>query len=113
MKLLRIFALLFFVLSGAAFYGSHYITNQVLEGQAQISSAEKKVKQADSLFSLTPQTKALGGAITNSAQDKINMGKEQVAYYANLADMIQKGAIGLLIAGGILLIISFFKKRSK
>lgn len=50
---------------------SFYIHGQVAEGREQISSAQKKVDQSNSLFSVSPYTKGVGNALTGSAQKRL------------------------------------------
>lgn len=87
---------------------SFYIRGQVEHGNEQISSAKQKVDTVDTLFSATPQTKQFGQGITNSANQKIQSGEEQVAYYTRLSNKIQIGGIVLIVIGAVVL---FFPKR--
>jgi hypothetical protein len=84
---------------------------QVNEGNAQIKKAEKMVDQGNSLFSLSPATKQLGKGITQSAEKKINMGKEQIAYYTALAGQLKMAGIILLIIGGVLTLLRCPRKH--
>ncbi len=113
MNLKRIIGLSILIVGIVGFFTSDYIASQVLSGQAQIAAAQKKVNQANSLFSLHPLTKELGQGMTSSAQKKINEGKQEVAYYAEMAGWIKQGAVGFLIIGAVLFLISFFCKKTR
>ena len=89
---------------------SGYIKNQVAGGKEQISSAEKKVGQANKLFSLSPATKDIGGAVTGGAEKKIKAAKGEVAYYAQLANQLQVGGF-IVLAVGIVIFLIPSKKR--
>jgi hypothetical protein len=78
---------------------SFYIKHQIEEGKAQISSAQEKVDQGTGLFSVTPQTKAVGNVFTGAAQNKINEGKGQISHYEEVASWLQIGGIVLVILG--------------
>lgn len=99
------------VLAGIALLlTSNYIVEQVEQGKEQISSAQKKVNQGDSLFSLSPYTKDVGKEITGSAQKKIDAGKQDVLHYETLAGQLKIGGIALIVVG-VLLVIFGRKKR--
>lgn len=89
---------------------SFYIHGQVAEGREQISSAQKKVDQSNSLFSVSPYTKGVGNALTGSAQKKIDAGSAEAAHYEEMANMLKFGGFGLLILGAIIFVLS--RKRS-
>ncbi len=92
---------------------SSYITNEVISGQEQIESAQKKVDQGNSLFGLSPYTKPIGQSMTGSAQKKINAGKEEVAYYANLASNLKTGGIVTSIVGAAMVLIGLLVPRKR
>lgn len=100
-----------FILGGIALLLiSKYITEQVEDGKKQISSAQKKVDQGSTLFSLSPYTKGVGEELTGSAQKKIDAGKQEVAYYEAVAGQLKVGGIACLVVGGILFI---FGRKAK
>ena len=85
----------FVVLVGCGLLGaSAYITNQVEAGKQEVSSAQRKVDKSKKVLSLNPVTKQVGQGFTNYAQNKINMGKEEIAHYEAMAQ-------GLMIGGWI------------
>ncbi|MBS0615875.1 MAG: hypothetical protein JSR58_04920 [Verrucomicrobia bacterium] len=88
---------------------SNYIANQVEQGKEQISSAQKKVDQGNSLFSMSPYTKDVGEQITGSAQKKIDAGQQEVIQYETLAGQLKIGGIVVLVVG--LLFVIFGRKR--
>lgn len=112
MSVRRILGLILIVGGLAMVLISNYIKGQVEGGKQQISSAQKKVNQADGLFSMSPATKQIGKGMTEGAQKKIDAGKEQVAYYAQLASQLQTGGWIALALGAILVIIPQ-KKQSR
>jgi hypothetical protein len=86
-----------------------YIKQEVVSGNAQIARGEQKINTTEKVFSLTPTTKQLGSGFTKSGKEQIAKGKEEIAYYTNLANKLQITGIILLIVGGGILI--FGKKR--
>jgi hypothetical protein len=90
---------------------SNYIKGRVEEGEAEISSAQKKVEQGNSLFSLNPYSKLVGQQVSGSAQKKINEGKQQVSYYNQLSGQLQIGGIIVIILGIVIILIPRRSKR--
>ena len=85
---------------GVALIGvSFFIKNQVEEGNVKVSHAQKQVDQGNSLFSMNPASKAVGSEITGGAQKKINMGKEQIAFYEQVVTWTLIGGIAFLVIG--------------
>lgn len=107
MKALRVFGILVVLAGIAALLFSNYITDQVLQGKSQIAAGEQKVKKGKQLFSSNPYTKPLGEAITGSADKKIAKGKEEIAYYEELAQTLKTGGIIACIAGAGMFLFSF------
>jgi hypothetical protein len=95
----RVFAIVVFIVGVAMVGGAYYINTQVAEGKLQVSSAEKKVDQGKTLFSLNPVSKEIGDQITKSADRKIDKAKEEISYYAGLAQNLQIGGIVLIVIG--------------
>jgi hypothetical protein len=84
---------------------SIYIKTQVAEGKEEVSRAQRRVDQGNSLFSLTPVTKGIGKGISGSAQEKINEGVRKIGEYSSLASGLEIGGIILILAGlGIILV---------
>jgi hypothetical protein len=113
MKILRILGIVVMVAGIACIFFSNYITNQVNEGKIKIEKGQKTVDKSNSLFSTNPYTKPIGKGITSSGQKKINAGKEEVAYYEQLARTLQISGIVGIIVGAALTIFSFFGQRKK
>jgi len=95
---------------GVVLLGSSlYIKSEVLAGQEQVSSGERKLNALDRVFSASPTTKQYGSQLTKSGKSKIAKGKEDIAYYTSLANKLQIGGIVLIVVGaGVLL---FGKKK--
>lgn len=91
--------LIIFLLGIGQIGASMYIHSQVEEGKGKIQRAEKQVDQGESLFSLNPVSKEIGQGLTGSAHKKINEGKEEVAYYARVAHILQISGIIFFIVG--------------
>jgi hypothetical protein len=108
----RILGLIVLIGGVVLLFISNYIKGQVAGGEEQISSAQKKVKQADSLFSLNPVAKDIGGSLTKGAQKKIDTAKDKVAYYAELARQLQVAGFIVIALGVIIILIPSRKKRS-
>ena len=66
----RILGILILLCGIAMILGSVYIKQRVAEGKMQISSAQNKVNQGNSLFSLNPVSKEIGKGVTGSAQKR-------------------------------------------
>ncbi len=94
------------VMLGASFY----IKNQVLQGRAEISSAQSKVDTGTSLFNMSSTTKPVGGAVFGGAQSQINAGSAQADYYAQMANWLQIGGIILIIVGAGIIFLSGRKR---
>lgn len=107
----RVFGFLVALCGVALIIFSIYVKNQVASGEEQIASAQKKVNQGSSLFSMSPYTKEVGKEITGSAQKKINAGKEQVGYYTQMASWAQMGGIALLVLGAVIIFFPRSKKK--
>ncbi len=89
---------------------ANYINQRVAEGKEQIREGEQKVSAGKILFSLTPYTKEIGQkAIFDSADSKIQAGKEEIAQYKGGAKQLQVGGV-LLIVAGLGLFFIFGKK---
>ena len=113
MKILRVLGVLVFIAGVVSILISNHITTEVNEGKIQVAQGEKKVKQANQLFSFNQTTEAVGSAVTGSSKEKIAAGKETIAYYQELAQELQTaGIIGCVVGAGIF-IVSFFGKSKK
>lgn len=109
MNIQRIIGLIALI-AGVVLIGfSVYIKKEVAAGNAQIARGEQKISTTEKVFSLSPTTKQLGSGFTKSGKEQIAKGKEEIAYYTNLANKLQIGGIILIIAGAGILI--FGKKR--
>ena len=107
MNIRKIFGVLLF-LGGIGMLGtSFYIKTQVIQGKQEIAQGQRKVDRAKTPFSLTPVTQPIGGALTNSGQEKIDSGQQQVDYYEMLAEQLQMGGIIAAVAGLGLFVFGF------
>lgn len=113
MKILRILGIVVVVAGIVCIFFSNDITNQVNEGKIKIEKGQKTVDTSSSLFSTNPYTKPFSKGITSSAQKKIDTGKEEVAYYEQLAQTLQISGIIGIIVGVALTIFSFFGQRKR
>ena len=111
MRLMRILGFVILIAGIAAILFANYINSQIGEGKTKIKKAQKNVKQAEGLFSLNPVTKELGKGISDEAQKKIDEGKEAVAKYEKIADLLQTGGIVMTILGAGIVIVSFLRKK--
>lgn len=108
----RIIGILMLMCGVALILASKYIKSQVEQGQQQINSAQAKVNQADSLLSLNPTSKQVGQVFTDSAQKKIDAGKQQVIEYTTLADRLRVSGIAVFVLGLCYIILfAVWKKR--
>ncbi len=114
MKSARIIGLIVLLAGIGSLMLSNYISNQVLEGKGQIAAGEKKVEQGKSLFQGDVVSEQMGKAITSGAEKKIARGKEEIAYYEQVAEMLHTGGLIASIVGVGILIYSFtMKKKSR
>ncbi len=113
MKTKKILGVVLVIIGVAMLLGSNYIKTQVLEGNQRIASAEKSVKQADTLFSLNPVSKEVGKGFTGSANKRIAEGKDEIAYYTSLAQGLQTGGIAVIVVGAVVFIWGFRKKKGR
>jgi hypothetical protein len=79
---------------------SFVIKEKVREGQEQISSAEQSVQKGKSLFGASSYTKPIGEHVMSGADRKIGEGKESIAYYTKLANILLGVGIVLIVVGG-------------
>ena len=111
MKLKTTISVIFIVIGVALIGFSIVVKSKVAQGQATIEHAQKSIDTGNTLFSLTPATKDLSKGMTGGAQKKIDAGKEQVAFYAGIANLAQIGGIILVAVGAGALLIRSKKKR--
>ncbi len=104
------------VLGGIIFVGglgllylAHYINVQVEQGNMQIFSAQQKVDQGNSLFSMSPYTKDVGKGLTSGAQKQIDEGRNTVEYYTKVENRCRIGGIAALIVGAGMMI--YFRRK--
>lgn len=109
----KILAVIVLALGASSLAGSKYIESQVLEGQQQIKSAQKKVDSLGSAFSMSPYTEYLGKSVTGSAQDQIDEGQQKVDKYSKIAQELHIAGYTLLVLGALGLVISLIKRKRK
>jgi hypothetical protein len=113
MKILRIVGIVVLAAGIACIFFSNYITDQVNEGKIKIEKGQKTMDTSTGLFSSNPYTKLIGKGMSSSTQKKINAGKEEIAYYEQLAQRLQICGIAGIVVGAALGIFSFFNSRKK
>lgn len=113
MLVLRILGFIVLIAGIGSILFSNYITEQVNAGKIQIAQGERAVNRGNQLFSLNPIAKEVGKGITAPAEKKIEKGKEQVAYYQDLAQTLKTAGISGIIIGAGMAIISFFGRKKK
>ncbi|MCX6991145.1 MAG: hypothetical protein NTX49_08810 [Chlamydiae bacterium] len=109
----KISGILLVVIGVAMYLMSNYIADQVFQGKNQIASAQQKVDIANGLFSQSPYTKGIGGAVTSSGQKQIDEGKSQVSQYELLANRLHTGGVVICIAGAGLFLVGFLGKKKR
>ena|SRR5579872_4947485 len=105
MKTTKIIGIVVFIIGLAMIATAFYIKKEVLGGQAQIASAQSKVDLGNTLFSQSEYTKPVGKIFTDSSQNQINAGQNEINYYIELAQWLQIGGIVIAIIGVILLFL--------
>jgi len=113
MNVKKILAVIIFVIGVVLLFVSSNIKKQVAEGTLKVTSAEKSVNQANSLFSLSPTARQLTQGTMKGAQKKIAAGKEQIAYYSKLADELQLGGFVLIAAGILIFVLGGHQEKNK
>lgn len=111
MNIKRILGLILLIGGIGMVFVAQYISSQVEQGKEEIASAQKKVNQANSLFSLSPTTKELGKGFSDSAQKKIAAGTQEAKEYELLASRLQIGGIVFAVLGIGLIILGGKKKK--
>lgn len=108
----RIIGILICIGGVVLIFVSSYIQKQVESGELEISSAESKVGQGRTLFGLNPYSKEIGNQVFfNSADKKIEAGKEKAAHYASLANQLWIGGIAAIVVGLGIVFIPFGRKK--
>lgn len=79
---------------------SFVIKAKVAEGEGQIAQAEQTVGATKGLFGMSPATKSAGDRLTAGADRKIGEGKDAVAYYTKVANILLFAGIISMAAGG-------------
>lgn len=105
MSITRIIGIIVLIAGLGLVGASFYIKHEVAEGRMEISSAQSKVDQANSLFSMSSKTKDVGKQLTAPAQSKIDAGEQQVGYYSDLAGSLQIWGIVLVVAGALMTLL--------
>ncbi len=78
---------------------SRDIARQIEEGREQVNAGQSRVDSGNALFSVHPYTKQVGQQFTRGAQQKIDAGNEQIAYYSQFVSPLQIGGIVILLLG--------------
>lgn len=99
MKTKKIIAVVVFLVGVAMLGGAFYIKDQVAKGKLKVASAEKKINQGKTLFSLNPVSKEIGDQVAQSADRKIAGAKLEISDYEALALDLQIGGIILILLG--------------
>jgi len=113
MKFAKVIGALIIIAGVAALLFSNYLNEQIAEGNIKIEKGQKAVNQGNQLFSLSPYTQQVGKGLTNSSQKKINSGKEQIAYYQQMADNLHTGGIVAIVVGAGIVLYGFMGKKKK
>jgi hypothetical protein len=106
MKKKQMYGIVIMIVGAIFFFLSHYIGTQVEQGERQVESGQRKVNKVNSLFSSSQYTKPIGDVVTGSAQERINQGKLDIAYYTSVAGWLQIGGIALLIVGAGVIVLA-------
>lgn len=97
------------ILGTLSLFGSFYIKGQVEAGVKQLSQAESGMNFGKKLFSLTPESEEIGDKLSGPIAHKVAEGKEQIAFYSNLADWLEIGGVLCIVVA----IVSFILKKKK
>ncbi|PIS00921.1 MAG: hypothetical protein COT84_05015 [Chlamydiae bacterium CG10_big_fil_rev_8_21_14_0_10_35_9] len=113
MKTKRTLGIIFLILGVVLYIFGSYISGEVAKGRQQISSAQKSVDKGRGFSQLSPFTKDVGGMLADSAQKKIDEGRQQADEYEALANWLHIGGIVIFIVGVGFLAFSFSRKKRK
>lgn len=92
-------------------FTSDNISRQVNEGKIEIAVGQQKVDDTNSIFGMSRVTKPFGKAFTDSGQQRINAGQQEVDKYEKLSGQIKMGGYALIVIGLILILIPSMKRR--
>ena len=113
MKIKRILSGVLIILGIGLYIFGSYISGEVSMGREKIESAQKNVNQGRKFSQINPFSKEIGGMFADSAQKKIDEGKQEVDKYYILANWLHGGGIVIFVAGIGLLAFSFVRKKSR
>ncbi len=99
MNVKKVIAVIVFFVGVAMLGGAFYIKDQVAHGKLQVASAEKKINQGKSLFSLNPVSEEIGDQVAKPIDRKIAHAKLEISDYEALAQDLQIGGIILILLG--------------
>ncbi len=88
-----------------------YIEKEVGTGKKKIAKAESTINTGKEITALNPYSKEIGDLASAGAEKKINEGKEDVATYTKVAEILHMSGILFFIGGALLIVISFTNKK--
>jgi hypothetical protein len=88
-----------------------YIEGEVGAGKKKIAKAESSVNAGKELSSLSPVTKEIEDLASSGVEKKIDEGKQDVATYTKVAEILHMGGIVFFIGGALLIVMSFTNKK--
>lgn len=107
----NIFIILSLVLGVFLLGTSKYIDNQLDQGKSKLEKAEKGLDTTSKLSSISPFTKALDKGLTQGANKKIGIAKDEIAKYQNISKMLKIGSIFFFTIGGFLIFHKLFSRK--
>ena len=90
---------------------SHFIQNQVLEGNQKIAKAQNQLDTGGKIWSIHPITRGIGKRIAKAAQAKIDAGKQKAIKYERIANYLKIGGVTVVLMGSGLL--CFFGRKQE
>ncbi len=111
MKGMSVMGVILMIIGVVLFVFSNSISEKVAEGRGEISSAQSQVDMGNSVMSMHPATKEVGGMFTGSAQNRINAGTEEANYYERMAAWLKIGGVVVFILGVGVLVVGMRKSR--
>lgn len=109
MNVKQIFGIILSLCGVAVIVFSLYVNSKVSLGKEKISSAQSAVDKGNWLLDMTPVTKEIDKGLSSPAQNKINEGWQQIAYYEGISRHLLWSGIGLFIIGCAIVLI--FRKK--
>ena len=103
----RVVGFLLLALGCAGLLTANYINGRVSAGKEEINEGQERLDSNTEIFSFTPLTEEIGKSLVAPEQNEINEGRREAAHYEGVSTKLHTWGIVLLIAGGIVVVLSY------